>query len=109
MGRVLDVVRPGATGADLTRAACAGEPRVPWLRHLYLAHGAGLDSAEMPLIGTDLGSAFDESIALEEGMVLVLEPVIWDEGRGGHRAEELLVVTEKGHERLSSHGYVPFA
>jgi Xaa-Pro dipeptidase len=109
VARVLEVVRPGATGADLTRAARAGEPRAPWLRHLYLAHGAGLDSAEMPLVGTDLGCAFDESLVLEAGMVLVLEPVIWDEGSGGHRAEELLAVTETGHERLSGHGYAPFA
>jgi Xaa-Pro dipeptidase len=107
--RVLDVVRAGATGADLTRAARAVEPRNPWLRHLYLAHGAGLDSAEMPLVGTDLGEAFDERLVLAAGMVLVLEPVVWEEGHAGHRAEEILVVTETGHERLSDHGYAPFA
>ena len=77
--RVLDEVRPGATGADLTRAACSAtgpDGRRPWLPHLYLAHGVGTDSAEMPLIGTDLGVEFDASIVLVPGMVLVLEPVI---------------------------------
>ena len=38
----------------------------------------------MPLIGTDRGAEFDASIVLEPGMVLVLEPVIWDDGEAGH-------------------------
>ncbi|MEW6269683.1 MAG: M24 family metallopeptidase, partial [Thermodesulfobacteriota bacterium] len=107
--RVLELVRPGATGAELTRAAARGEPRRPWLEHLYLAHGAGLDSAEMPLVGTDLGDAFDATLVLEPGVVLVLEPVVWQDGVGGHRAEESVVVTESGFERLTSHPYAPFA
>jgi Xaa-Pro aminopeptidase len=107
--RVLDGVRPGVHGAQLTRAAAAGEPRRPWLEHLYLAHGAGLDSAETPLVGTDLGDAFDAAIVLEPGMVIVLEPVIWEDGVGGHRAEESIVVTEGGYERLTTHPYEPFA
>lgn len=109
LARVLECVRPGATGAELTAAARAGEPRAPWLAHLYLAHGAGLDSAEAPLVGTDLGAAFDAGIVLEPGMVLVLEPAVWEEGVGGHRAEESVVVTESGHEHLTEHGHAPFA
>lgn len=109
LARVLDRVRPGATGADLTAAACAGEARPPWLAHLYLAHGAGLDSAEAPLIGTDLGPSFDASVVLAPGMVLVFEPVVWEEGVGGHRAEESVVVTDTGWESLTRHGFAPFA
>ena len=109
LARTLERVRPGATGADLTRAARAGEPRPPWLRHLYLAHGAGLDSAEMPLVGSDLGEAFDADVVLEPGMVLVFEPIVWRDGVGGHRAEEGVVVTASGCERISAHGYAPFA
>lgn len=97
-------VRPGATGADLTRAACAanGGDR-PWLQHFYLAHGIGTSSAEMPLIGTDLGQAFDESIVLAPGIVLVLEPVVWDEGSAGYRGEEVVVVTDSGYRRLGGY------
>jgi Xaa-Pro dipeptidase len=109
LDRALAAVRPGATAADLTRAASAGEPRPPWLRHLYLAHGAGLESAETPFVGSDLGDACDAGFVLEPGMVLVLEPVVWEDGVGGHRAEESVVVTATGHERLSSHPYAPFA
>lgn len=107
--RVLDALRPGVTGAELTRIAREGEPRRPWPAHLYLAHGVGLDSAEMPLIGTDLGEAFDESLTVAPGMVVVLEPMIWDDdGSGGYRAEEIAVVTDDGHRLLSDHPYVPY-
>jgi len=45
---------------ELGRAAIAANDGVkPWMEHFYLAHGIGTDSAEMPLIGTDLGEAFD--------------------------------------------------
>ena len=108
---VLDTVKPGATGGDLTRAARSVLPadaRTPWLEHFYLVHGVGVDSAEMPLIGTDLGSAFDESIVLAPGMVLVLEPVIWDDGASGYRSEEIVAVTDSGWVPLSNHPYWPF-
>ena len=101
---VVDRIKPGATGRDLTRIAEETERgrRRPWLPHLYLAHGTGTDSAEMPFVGTDLGEAFDESIVLAPGMVLVLEPVIWDDGHGGFRAEEIVAVTDDGADVLTN-------
>jgi Xaa-Pro aminopeptidase len=105
---VLEVTKPGATAHDLTRAAGTVYGRRPWLAHLYLAHGTGTDSAEMPFVGTDLGEDFDRSIVLAPGMVLVLEPVIWEDGRGGFRAEEIIAVTEDGYERLSNLRYDPY-
>jgi Xaa-Pro aminopeptidase len=53
--RALGAVRPGATAADLVRAAGLDRGRRPWLSYFYLAHGIGTDSAEMPFVGTDLG------------------------------------------------------
>jgi Xaa-Pro aminopeptidase len=99
--RCLDVLKPGATAGDLVRAAGAGEVRRPWLPHLYLAHGIGTNSAEMPLVGTDLGDEFDDALVLAPGMVLVFEPVVWDDGNAGFRAEEILAVTDDGYEYLS--------
>jgi len=98
----LDETRPGATARDLTAAAmeAAGGTR-PWLPHLYLAHGTGTESAEPPFVGTDLGDAFDESVVLETGMVLVLEPVAWDDGHRGFRAEQIVTVTDDGWRSLS--------
>jgi len=99
--RALAAIRPGATAADLVAAGTENGSR-PWLSYFYLAHGIGTDSAEMPMVGTDLGDAFDASLVLQPGMVLVFEPVIWDDGEAGHRSEEIVAVTDDGYRRLSS-------
>jgi Xaa-Pro dipeptidase len=105
----LSVTRPGATGADLTKAAIeANDGAVPWLEHFYLIHGIGTFSAEMPLIGSHLGPDFDASITLVPGMVMVLEPVIWEDGHGGYRFEEIVAVTEDGYLPLGNYPYSPF-
>jgi Xaa-Pro aminopeptidase len=105
----LERCRPGASGRDLTAAAIeANGGTKPWLDHFYLAHGVGTDSAEMPMIGTDLGEAFDEQLVLEPGMVLVIEPVIWDDGAAGYRAEDIIAITDDGWLPLSDHPYEPF-
>jgi Xaa-Pro aminopeptidase len=101
--RALAVLRPGVTAAEVARAAAGdGDGPRPWLSYFYLAHGCGTDSAEPPLVGTDLGDAFDQSFTLEAGMVLVFEPVIWDDGHAGHRSEEIVAVTDDGYTWLSS-------
>ncbi len=106
--RVSDVVRPGASAADLVRAAGEVYGRRPWPAHLYLGHGIGTDSAEMPLVGTDLGLDFDETLVLAAGMIVVLEPIAWEDGHGGFRAEEILAVTDDGCEPLTHYHYWPF-
>jgi Xaa-Pro dipeptidase len=106
--RVLAAIRPGASAADLVRAAGTAYGRRPWPSHLYLGHGIGTDSAEMPLVGTDLGIEFDETLVLAPRMIVVLEPIAWEDGYGGYRAEEIIAVTEDGCERLTDHHYRPF-
>ncbi|BBZ47726.1 M24 family metallopeptidase [Mycobacterium parmense] len=109
MTAVRGVARAGATAAELARAATAanGGSR-PWLPHFYLGHGIGVNAAEMPMIGTDLGEEFDESFVLQAGMVLVLEPVVWEDGTGGYRSEEVLVITEEGWIQLTNYPYDPY-
>ena len=104
---VVDAMEPGVTARDLTRVAKDVENgrRTPWLKHFYLAHGTGTESAEAPFVGTDLGDEFDETQVLAPGNVLVLEPVIWDDGQSGFRAEDIVAVTEDGAETLSSLTY----
>lgn len=106
---VLDLCKPGVSALELCQVATAanGGSR-PWVEHFYLAHGVGTDSAEMPLVGTDLGERFDEQLVLEPGMVLVLEPVIWDDGAAGYRSEDVVAVTDDGWIPLSDRGYDPF-
>jgi Xaa-Pro aminopeptidase len=102
---VLATCRPGASAAALHRAAIAANGRdrpPPWPVPLYLAHGIGLGGVEPPFIGTDLGIAAEEETTLGAGMVLVLEPCAWEEGRGGYRAEVMITITREGCERLSA-------
>lgn len=104
-----DILKPGVSALELGRAAIAANAGVkPWMEHFYLAHGIGTDSAEMPLIGTDLGEDFDASLIMAPGMVLVFEPVIWEEGYAGYRSEDIVAVTDTGWVRLSGLRYDPF-
>jgi Xaa-Pro aminopeptidase len=106
---VLDVTRAGATASDLTTAAIAAAGgRKPWMPHFYLGHGLGIDSAEMPYVGSDIGEAFDASLVLAAGMVLVIEPIVWEEGAAGYRSEEVLLITEDGWEPMTDYPYDPF-
>jgi Xaa-Pro aminopeptidase len=41
-------------------------------------------------------------------MVLVLEPVIWDDGESGYRSEDIVAVTDTGYVRLSDFPYGPY-
>jgi Xaa-Pro aminopeptidase len=115
MTAVLGIVGPGVTAGALGRAAAEaggglGTGGRPWLPHFYLGHGVGVESAEMPFVGTDLGTAFDDAFVLAPGMVLVLEPVAWEDGTGGYRSEEIIAVTDDGWCHLGGgHGYEPFA
>jgi Xaa-Pro aminopeptidase len=104
------VTRAGATGAELTKAAIEahGDGTRPWVKHFYLGHGLGVDAAEMPFVGTDLGDQFDQSVVLEAGNILVLEPIVWEDGTGGYRAEEVMLITDDGYIMLSDYPYTPY-
>jgi len=105
----LDVLKPGVSALELGHAAIdANEGARPWIEHFYLAHGVGTESAEMPLIGTDLGERFDARLTMQPGMVLVLEPVIWEDGYAGYRSEDIVAVTDTGWVKLSGSTYEPY-
>ena len=105
----LAVTKAGATSGDLARAATAAYGgRKPWLPHFYLGHGIGTYPAEAPMIGTDLGEEFDDNFVFPPGMVLVLEPVVWEDGTGGYRSEEIVVITEDGYLPITDYPYSPY-
>jgi Xaa-Pro dipeptidase len=105
----LDILQPGVSALQLGKAAIEANGGVrPWIDHFYLAHGIGTDSAEMPLIGTDLGEQFDERLVMQPGMVAVFEPVIWEEGASGYRSEDIVAVTDTGWVKLSGSSYEPY-
>jgi Xaa-Pro dipeptidase len=106
---VLAVTKAGATSGDLARAAIAANGGTkPWLPHFYLGHGIGTNPAETPMIGTDLGHEFDDNFVYPAGMMLVLEPVVWEDGTGGYRSEEIVVITEDGYMSITDYPYAPY-
>jgi Xaa-Pro aminopeptidase len=78
------------------------------MEHFYLGHGLGIESAESPFIGTDLGDSYDRRQTLVPGMVVVFEPLIWDDGHAGYRSEEVVVVTEEGYIPMTDYPYDPY-
>jgi Xaa-Pro dipeptidase len=106
---VTAAIRPGVTGAQLTRIAIdANGGTKPWLDHYFLAHTLGLEGGEPQRIGSDAGPEYDEQFVLEPGMTIVLEPVTWADDHAGYRCEELVFVTEDGYEQVSDYPNEPF-
>jgi len=94
----LSAVAPGKTGAEVDAIAreiisaggygeCFGHG---------LGHSVGLEIHESPRL-----SKIDNTV-LQPGMVVTVEPGIYVPGFGGVRIEDLVVVTEDGHEILTS-------
>jgi Xaa-Pro aminopeptidase len=111
--RVYERLRPGLTGRDLYAVACevfeqAGEPTQRTkpegqpLRDGFfhsLGHGVGLEVHEEPALGRTGADP------LVPGDVLAIEPGCYRSGYGGVRLEDLVLLTDDGHERLTEFRY----
>ena len=62
-----------------------------------LGHGIGLDAHEFPFIK----NRSRDNCALMPGMVLTIEPGLYDQIHGGCRLENDYLITETGHEALT--------
>jgi Xaa-Pro aminopeptidase len=95
---LLDVIRPGARTSDiyklyLSRLDDLGLPPIS-----FIGHGIGLHLHEDPYLGPT------EDQPLEAGMVLGVEPLIYETGFGfGMQNKDMVLVTESGCELLSDY------
>lgn len=62
-----------------------------------LGHGLGIETHEAPRLKND---GPDQDIVLEEGMVITIEPGLYQEGLGGIRHENLIVITKDGYHNF---------
>ena len=63
-----------------------------------LGHGIGLEIHEYPRVSTKTSS----DVKFQPGMILTLEPGLYDETIGGTRLENDILITETGHEVLTN-------
>jgi Xaa-Pro aminopeptidase len=107
-----DAIRPGVTGRELHAIACdifeaAGhrtqrtgpgeDPNEGF--QFSLGHGVGLEVHEDPGMGQSGRSP------LVPGDVVAIEPGLWDRNVGALGSEDLVLVTEDGHEVLTDFPY----
>lgn len=96
--QTIATVRPGLRAGDLyfNCQAAYQEAGLPF--HMaHIGHGLGLGLHEHPM----LKPTTDEP--LQPGMVLCIEPAYLDPGVAGYHIEDLVLVTDDGHEVLTDY------
>lgn len=100
--RAIARIHPGATTAEVDEAARSTISDAGYGEYFGhgLGHGFGLEIHEQPRLSPAGGSLPPR--ALQPGMVVTVEPGIYLPGNFGVRIEDDVLVTEDGHEVLST-------
>jgi Xaa-Pro dipeptidase len=98
-------MKPGSTNDDVADAIVAVADERGLAGHfisLFIGHGVGVGANEPPYVGERQPGA--ETVQLEAGMTLALEPLIWlpgVRGGGGVRLEDTIMVDADGGRALT--------
>jgi len=96
----LEMIKPGVTGAEIFAAAVKAvrQTGIPHYGRQHVGHGLGLGLSgyDQPLL------APGDHTPLEAGMVICVETPYYELGWGSVQIEDMIVVTEDGHRRLTT-------
>jgi Xaa-Pro dipeptidase len=104
-----EAMKPGNTNDDVAAAVRAqGERRGlgESFLSLFIGHGIGAGANEPPYVGESLKGS--ETVTLQVGMTLAIEPLVWVpgvRGGGGVRLEDTIAVGPEGGVRLTRTGF----
>ena len=94
----ISMIRPGATTEEILDVAIRAIRRegIPRFDRIGIGHGIGCDLHEPPFLTRQ------NKMPIEKGMVLCVETPYYEIGWGGIQLEDMMLVTDKGVEFLST-------
>jgi len=103
--KALEAIKPGIKASTIDKIArdVIKDAGYEKYQHPHITgHGHGLEIHDPPLIG-DPGQV--KEWVFEKGMIVAVEPGVFKPGVGGVREEDVVLVTESGHEVLTRAEY----